>query len=135
MTIQDETGRLQSRCGSLKHQLLIHYIYKLQAIPLSIRAINRTCASCVTTVKLIIKWYVMVYPHYFKVLSVQTHGLDTHKKTKFADRRATLRFTVWSDWPVTLSSAANNTAPSRSARPKHRPCNYVIGRVPVSSNH
>ena len=27
---QEEAGRLDSRCGFLKHQLLVHYIYKLQ---------------------------------------------------------------------------------------------------------
>ena len=27
---QEEAGRLESRCGFLKHQLLIHYFYKLQ---------------------------------------------------------------------------------------------------------
>ena len=29
---QEEAGRLESRCGFLKHQLLDHYIYKLQVI-------------------------------------------------------------------------------------------------------
>jgi len=27
---QEEAGRLESRCEFLKHQLLVHYIYKLQ---------------------------------------------------------------------------------------------------------
>ena len=27
---EEETGRSESRCGFLKHQLLIHYMYKLQ---------------------------------------------------------------------------------------------------------
>ena len=38
---QEETGRLESRCGSLKHQLLIHYIYKLQVTSYKLQETNR----------------------------------------------------------------------------------------------
>ena len=39
---QDETGRLESICGFLKHQLLVHYIYKLHY---KLQEVNKD-ASC-----------------------------------------------------------------------------------------
>jgi len=39
---QDETGRMESICGFLKHQLLVHYIYKLHY---KLQEVNKD-ASC-----------------------------------------------------------------------------------------